>query len=404
MASKRLPPRPPGNPFIIGHPAEGENIADRVNEIARIGRGFGDPSSRLVVYGDRRMGKTSVVGAAALAAESSGTPVAVVDLGKVTSAEAAAQRVLSAVHKTIGTRWRDAAMSLVNRMRPGSVSLSGGVDAQGLPTVSFSVAPVDARAEKTRLFTDVLDAVEAELESRDLTMGLALDEFQRLRLWCAEEIDWPLKAVLERHRRISYVLAGSERALIDQMLDNKKAGLWKLVEIVDIQPIPADIFTSWLVSRAATTGTQFGDDVAAKIIRLAGPRSRDVVQLARVLWDRVQGERTATLDDVAAAMDQLVGEQESLYLREWTRLASDVDRKILALLADDAHTEIMALATMQHYKLGPKTSVHRALQRLIADEVVVATQDAHDFDDPFFRRWVQLNALEDIGRPVPLLL
>jgi hypothetical protein len=394
----------PLNPFVIGHPAEGDNIADRKNEIARVNRGLADPSSRLVVYGDRRMGKTSVVIAAALAAESAGTPMAVVDLAKVTSAEAAAQRVLSAVHKAIGTRWRDTAMALVARMRPGAVSVTGGLDALGSPTVSFAVAPVNTLAEGTHLFTDVLDAVEAELDARDLTIGLALDEFQRLRLWCGNEIDWPLKSMLERHRRISYVLAGSERTLINQMLDNKKAGLWKLVEIVDIQPIPSDIFTAWISERAANTGVTFEQTVSAMIVRLAGPRSRDVVHLARALWDRAHGRTAPSLDDVAAVMDQLVGEQDSLYLREWTRLGSDVERRVLALLADEPRTEITAMATMRRYKLGPKSTAHRALLRLIADEVVVETEAGHGFDDPFFRRWVQLNALEDIGRPIPILM
>lgn len=405
-----MPPKPPQiapyvNPFVIGHPAEGSNIADRNSEIDRVTRAFADPSSRIVVYGDRRMGKTSVVAAAASAAKSQGTPVAVVDLAKVTSAEAAVQRVLGAVHKEIGARWRDTAMSLIQRLRPGTVSLSGGLDATGSPTVTFSVTPVTTAAEGTGLFTDVLDAVEAELVSRGLSMGIALDEFQRLRFWCGHEIDWPLKAMLERHRRISYVLAGSERTLIAQMLDNKKAGLWKLVEILDVQPIPPGVFAQWLTDRAATTGVRFDAAVSEMVVRLAGPRSRDVVHLARVLWELTHDYGEASTDDVATAMDQLVLEQSALYLREWTQLESDVERKILLLLADDPRTELTATSTLRRYQLGPKTTVHRSLQRLISGEVVVAVgKDERTFDDPFFRRWVQVNALEDIGRPIPLLI
>ncbi|MFS8082282.1 MAG: hypothetical protein ACMG51_02430, partial [Ginsengibacter sp.] len=95
----------------------------------------------------------------------------------------------------------------------------------------------------------------------------------------------------------------------------------------------------------------------------------------------------------------------ALYLREWTQLESDVERKILLLLADDPRTELTATSTLRRYQLGPKTTVHRSLQRLISGEVVVAVgKDERTFDDPFFRRWVQVNALEDIGRPIPLLI
>ena len=73
------------NPFIIGHPASGKHLADREREVETIANAFADASSRLVVYGDRRLGKTSAVRKAAEDARRTGTPVIVVDLAKVTS-------------------------------------------------------------------------------------------------------------------------------------------------------------------------------------------------------------------------------------------------------------------------------------------------------------------------------
>ncbi len=99
--------KPPANPFIIGHPAEGEHFADRETEVDRIAKAFADPSGRLMVYGDRRLGKSSAVHRAATIARERGTAVAIVDLATATSATAAAQRVLAAVHREIGERWRD---------------------------------------------------------------------------------------------------------------------------------------------------------------------------------------------------------------------------------------------------------------------------------------------------------
>ncbi len=399
------PPKSPDslNPFVIGHPAEGAHFADREVEVARIKRAFSDPSSRLVVYGERRLGKSSAIAAAAHQRREEGGVVAVVDLAKVTSAEAAAQRVLSAVQQVIGQRWKDAALKLVGRLRPGAVSLSAGLDAQGIPTVSFNVAPTTAEPSP-QLFTDVLDAVDAELAERGMFMGLALDEFQRLRQWCGDDIDWPLKAMFERHRNIGYVLAGSERAMIRQMLDNKKAGLWKVVDVLDMSPIPVSVFAPWLSDRAHATGVSWDASVAASVVQIAGPRTRDVVQLARVLWDLTHDHRKATIDDVVTAVEQLVNEQGALHLREWTRQSTDIARKILMLIADNPRTQLTSSDTITRYRLGPKSSVSRNVRELVSAEVLVDIgKDGYAFDDPFFKRWVQLNALEDIGRPVPML-
>lgn len=389
------------NPFIIGHPAEGEHFADRVDEVAVIKRTFLDPSSRLVVYGERRLGKSSAVARAAVAVREIGQAVAIIDLAKVTSAEAAAQKVLSAVHSEIGRRWTDTALGLIKRLRAGSVSLTGGVDATGQPSVSFTVNPA-LSGPNGQIFTDVLDAIEAELQSRNLTMGIALDEFQRLRLWCGDGIDWPLKSMFERHRHIAYVLAGSERALIAQMLANKKAGLWKVVDILDMQPIPGAELARWLVQRASSTGVEFDDMAAASVVLLAGPRTRDVVQLARVLWDATAAAGTATNAEAVAALDQLVQEQGSLHFRAWQAYEGKVHQTLLALLAGNPHLKVTSANVLRVHALGPKSTVSRALKQLVDDEILVQSPaGAYHCDDPFFRRWLELNVFEDFGLPIP---
>lgn len=48
------------NPFRIGERVSGEYFIDRAEEVKRIHRAMPDPS-RLLVYGPRRMGKSSAI-------------------------------------------------------------------------------------------------------------------------------------------------------------------------------------------------------------------------------------------------------------------------------------------------------------------------------------------------------
>jgi hypothetical protein len=394
------------NPFIIGFPAEGGHFADRETEVRRIVVALTDPASRLVVYGDRRQGKTSAILAAAAEARANGENVALVDLAKVTSMEAAAQRVLDAVHRELGRRWKDTAVSLMQRMRHAQVAITTTADPiTGAPSVSFSVtsprATAAAPVRPGQVFVDALNAVEEELRERGETLGLALDEFQRLARWDGE-IDWLLKGTLESHRRISYVLAGSEKSLIEQMLDAKKAGLWKVAEILDLQPIPVALFAAWITARAAATGVVIPDAVARQVVAVAGPRTRDVVQLARVLWDVLPDDATATAADVAHALQVLVTEQSALYLRAWERLESDAHRTLLVLMAHDPHVEPTGTETLRRWPLRPKSTMARIVTQLIEEELVVREADgAYRFDDPFFQRWIATNVFPDFGFPVP---
>ncbi|HEY9228864.1 MAG TPA: hypothetical protein VIP11_19585 [Gemmatimonadaceae bacterium] len=392
-----------GNPFIIGHHAEGDHFADRETEVARIARTFADPSSRLLVYGDRRLGKSSAIRTAAAVARADGHAVAVVDLAAATSGAAASQRLLTAVHKEIGTRWRDALARITGSLR-GAVTLKPALDASGNPTFAISVQPAASPAEDLRFFTDVLDAIEHELTERDLTLGLAIDEFQRLAALTDTAIDWQLKEVFERHRRIAYVCAGSEQSIIEQMLENRKVGLWKASDVLHVGPIPQELLVRWMIERAAATGMQFDVVAAAAVCRLTHPRTRDVVQLARATWDLARERGVASKAVVVEAMELLVREQAPLHQRQWSRLG-EAEQRILLVVARDPATALLSAETLERFRLGPKSSVHRAIATLIEHEILVEDgRGVRAFDDPFFRRWVEVFGLEDLSQAPPPLL
>ncbi|MEO5580457.1 MAG: hypothetical protein ABIR58_07340 [Gemmatimonadaceae bacterium] len=405
MGNKPATPKSPRNPFVIGHHAEGAGFADRDEETRRIEQAFSDPGSRLLVYGDRRLGKSSTIRVAADRARKSGHKVAIVDLAHANSAAAAAQRILSTIHKEIGGEWKDFAIRAASRLK-GTFSITPGMDSSGNTTLAFSLTPTSPdRTEPPTggaIFFETLDAVEAELAKRKLNIGL--DEFQRLRRWAGADVDWPLKEMLERHRNIAYVLAGSERTMVEQMLANKKAGLWKVVEILDMSPIDPVLFARWVLQRARDTGLVVDVVTAAAIVRLGGPRTRDVVQLARSVWEASRAKGSADKRDVVRALEILVGEQAALHRRAW-ELLPHVARRILMVVAAEPSAQLTSASALSRFGLGSKSTVHREAANLVDEEILVRTPDGiHDFDDPFFRRWVQLNVIEDINRQPPSLL
>jgi len=218
----------------------GDDLADRVREVDQIAKALADTSVRLHVYGDRRLGKTAVVGAAAAVARRAGTPVIVVDLAKVTSVEGAAKAILDGLTKELGQRWKAMATSLVARFKTSRVQMGAQPDAAGgIPTITFSIVPGDEAVKAPgAVLVETLDAVEMEMKARKQTIGLALDEFQRLTQW-EPQLDWLLKGVFDAHRHVACALAGSQRSLIDSMIDSKKnGGLYKMVDVLFVLTVP----------------------------------------------------------------------------------------------------------------------------------------------------------------------
>ncbi len=131
-------------------------------------------------------------------------------------------------------------------------------------------------------------------------------------------------------------------------------------------------------------------------MRLAGPRTRDVLLLAQGTWEdaRTHGEG----GDAARALDIYVAETGALHQRVWEQaVETDRERRILRALAADPNLLPTSADARGRYDLGPPSSVAKALAGLVSRELLARDGVRYVFDDPFFRRWVERYTLADLG-------
>lgn len=383
------------NPFLPAVLARGAHFADRELEVDRIVRAYASPGTRLVVYGERRMGKSSALHRAAEVAGKRKMRVAVATFATSTDPGDAAKSLLSAVRTQVGRDWRQALESIVGRLQ-GSVVIRPGPVPDLPPSVHFTLGLREADRD-FRMIPATLNAIHEEMESRDLTMAIAIDEFQRLHEWGGEDAEWALKSAIETHPRISYVLAGSQKHLIEAMVSRKGRALWKQAEVLPFGSIAGEEMAEWVHSQAARTGLSMSLAAADRVVEVSGPRTRDIVQLAREVWFEGQRLERVTPEHVDRARDQWVRVQEALYAAQWRGLGQTAQRILRALVQEPALLLTSADA-LGRYSLGPKSTVASAASRLAEDEVLIPLHEGgYGFDDPFFKRWVEIYVLEGMG-------
>lgn len=391
----------PTNPFVVSLPAGGDHFADRETELHRIADAFQDFGGKLVVYGDRRLGKSSTLKRAGEAVRRDGGRVAIASFATASDASEAAQRVLSAAQAAIGASWREVLEAIGRRLRAG-FEVTPSVEPDGMPSLRFRFGFRNG-AEANAVLPDVLDALNEQLERRKLGLGLGLDEFQRIHEWGGEDAEWALREALQRHSSIAYVLAGSKRHLIESMVGSKGRALWKLVDVLRFGPMAPDVMADWVSERATATGVPLSAGEARRVVDLAGPRTRDVVLLARTLWSLAQPKGGVESGGAATAFEAVVQAHAELYRAIFVKLSAR-QQGVLRAFAAQPHLQITAAATINRYRLGPKSTVQSTVEALVEDEHLTRLDGGgYGFDDPFFRRWIQLHALPDIGVDPPAL-
>jgi hypothetical protein len=398
-----VPGRP--NPFRTSVTVDAEFFTDRADEVARIRRALTTPAARLLVYGHRRMGKSSAIARAIRqigASRGGGKGLAfLADLSTTSTAVDIANRIMESATRALGRTWKDLAADWVTRV---GATLKLTPDAKTglvIPSLEVGLRRAD-QAEQRQTLERVLDAVDAMAAARRRTIGIALDEFQEITKVSqlgGEDAEWHLRGVMQRHEHVSYVLAGSEPHLIQRMIGPKRA-FYNMLEVLAFGPMDADHLARWIEERMRGAGVKAAD-VGRYIVELAGPGTRDVVLVAQrtfALCDGGAGKATASIVDDAFA--QLIDEQDDLmhaFWEELTALQQNVLRAVAVRGAGLTSGEVQ-----EQFGLTSSSATTQALATFVEDGRLVRTEDGYSFDNPLMRGWVIDRTLPDLGMRFPI--
>ncbi len=211
--------------FQSSHPVSGHGFHDRVGELARL-LAFVDgiragASPWLALIGPRKIGKSSLV--LELSRRAGDVAVVAVDTQEVSPPSLE-------VFRTCGLRTVDALLGgELGQSLEVLVASGGDVDAllDGCDAIARLPARVRtairalAHAEMTDDFARLcLDLPERLAEALDRRVVIAIDEFQELAASARPRHDpLPLiRSVWQRHRRVGYLVSGSGRTMLEDML------------------------------------------------------------------------------------------------------------------------------------------------------------------------------------------
>jgi hypothetical protein len=345
------------------------------------------------------MGKTSTILVASEAAERDGARVVRADLSTASSFADVTNRLLTASVRSLGRTWRDLAGVFVERLRISVTLRPDPVTGVALPTLEAGLRSIGAEAQRDTVGS-ALDALNELAQDRGLAVGIVLDEFQEVHRLGGETAEWHLRGVLERHAHLSYVLAGSRTTLVRRMISEPNRAFYKLLDVLELGPMDEEHFSRWIDERMEAGGRPC-PGLGERCLEVAGPRTRDVVQLARACW-RVWTEAAEVEELVEVALMDLVAEEDVIARTVWSGLTAH-QQDVLRAVAG-AGAGLTSRATLERFSLPSSGTVSNTAAALVEAELLVKAEDApgYGFESPFFRGWVVMHTLPDIGMQRPV--
>jgi AAA+ ATPase superfamily predicted ATPase len=381
------------NPFRIHGTVRPPYFADREEERTRIRAALREGGTKLLVYGERRMGKTSAVELVADELNAAGGSVVVADLSTATTVADMANRILQQAGRVLGRRWKDVASELVRSI---GVSLKMSPDPlSGVILPSLELGARQASIEEQRdTLGRILDSLDAMAAVRKRTLGLVLDEFQEIHTLGGEDAEWHLRGIIQRHQHVSYILSGSKPHLIHRMLEKGRA-FYGLLDKLELGPIDPFFMAAWIEGRMREAGVECAE-VGHACASIAGPRTRDVVQLARKTFDLACSGGAATEETVGRAFTEIVEEEDGPIRAWWSTLRPRQQNVVRAIAGADAG--LTSAAVLRRFTLGSSSHVIQTARVLLDDGYLVrGGPSGYVFDSPFVRGWIVRHTLPDIG-------
>lgn len=366
------------NPFQFGNPVEGEYYLDRP-ELSKILAQFLSNRSHVVLIGPRRFGKTSFVLNLLKEFEKLSYVCVFVDIFNITSLRDFLQQMLRALDPK-KSFWSKLVKS-ISTYRP---KLSGEIDPHsGQP--SFGIT-LDKFSEK-----DIKDAVQdlfSDISKLGSHVIIAIDEFQKISQ--IEDKGWleaTLRSFMQQLKNTSFLLTGSRKSLVYDMLNNSSRPLYRSAQIIDFPSFGSE-FTEWIVTRFSKAKVKC-ENSPIELLRQMVQDTPNYVQMICFHLVAV-GKTLITRQEVEKALSK-VARQNAYAYQTLLNTLTLTQQRALRLAAKEGK-QLFHQHLLAKYEIGSGAALSSALKAL-KDKGILDEQETYrgsvSFDDPLFALWLK---------------
>ena len=373
------------NPFIFGEIVKQRHFVDREKELQNLIRDLAD-GQKLFLLSPRRFGKSSLVSLALLKLEKRHIRTVNITVSSYANYEQFLEKFAERVLRAAGPwdRVKGLVGRFIQRVQP-TITFN---PVNGETSISFSRS---AGADASVLAADVF-AMPAEMaKNGGFRMAICLDEFQQIELFGGPAVENVLRNEVQRQRNIGYVFSGSQPSLMEEILSAGRP-FHKAGPTIFLDKIPAEAWHEFIKIQFRNRRRKISEEALNRLVDAADLIPYDVQRIAHELWDYAELRNKAALDvpDVDAVVGELVRGQAEYFERLWEQLTSR-QRAVLQALSQQGPADLHSQAGREQYRLGPASTVQKALQALDSQDIIDRYHGDYFFVDPLFANWIRRN-------------
>lgn len=371
----------PRNPFILGYKIERPYFCDRINEQKALTAAVLN-GRNVVLISPRRMGKTSLVYVTLHDSPEIERDYLTFFFDILQTNSLAEFTFL--LGKTIFEKLQRKNESRLRGFLSVLKSLKGtfGFDPlSGSPTFNLQLGDI-SQPEFT------LDEIFSYLEECDKQIIIVIDEFQQVTKYPEKNIEAILRSHIQKMSNASFIFAGSERSILQEMFMSSSRPFYNSSEIMHLGPIEEGIYIDFAQNNFAKRDRSLEADPVRWAFDLFEGNTFYMQRTMNGAFADTPAGTVCGRECVERSVRSMIAANEVIYREILSNLSMSQKSVLCAVAKDKVAINPLSAAFIKRHTLSSASSVQSALGKLMKSGLITRSEGNYTLTDPLFRLFI----------------
>ena len=363
-------------PFKYGSVVKDDFFCGRQDLLKRADELFAS-SQNVVFYGERRMGKTSLI-VETIRRNKKLTGVFIDFMGVKSEDDVYKRMARSLLSYNYKKSIFDILVKGFSSLRPQL-----GID----PITQMPTLSIDNKIKFEDNSLDTILKIIAAINKKEKVV-IILDEFQEIiKINNSYEILSKLRGRIQHLTDITFVYAGSVRAQMELIFSDNKSPFFKSAIPILVDKLDENVFSEFIKKRFKKGKRKLSKELVTKLFKTTGQISGDVQQLCEAIWSTTSYGDELTSESLMNALELIFSHERMSYERIYSEL-TEFQSRVLLTIANYGGKEIYSNSFLGNGSFTNSSSVKKSVEKLIKIEVLFHSDKEYKFVNPFFKKWL----------------
>ncbi len=229
------------------------------------------------------------------------------------------------------------------------------------------------------------------LDSQDIQILVAIDEFQQIREYPEINMEGVLRTYIQQLKNVHFIFCGSKKHLMADIFTNVKKPFYSSTRFLTLDKISTEAYAAFIIRLFDQHHRTISSEAVDYILHWTKRHTFYTQNLCNAVF--ASSDRQITIETVKKAFLSILQLNEPIYLQYRQLLTSGQWNFLIAVAKEQEVEQITAKNFLMKYKIGNASVARRIADALYEKELLVdqVTKDriVYSVYDVFLSRWLE---------------